>query len=59
MGMTITITVEDEHKGHRFIADRQITDLEIDYSNFDLVGSIINDLRKEVKAQRDAERPNA
>lgn len=55
MGMTITITVEDEYEGKRFIADKRITALEINYSNFDLVKSVIVDLMKEVEVQKKSE----
>lgn len=55
MGMTITITVEDEYKGKRFIADKRLTVLEINYSNFDLVKSVLVDLMKEVEAQKYSE----
>lgn len=55
MGMTINITVEDEYKGKRFIADKRITVLEINDSHFDLVKSVTIDLIKEVEAQRYSE----
>jgi hypothetical protein len=48
MGMTITITVE-EQVDHEFIrASHMLTDTEIDYAAFDIIGHTVSQLRQEV-----------
>lgn len=50
MGMTITITVEEDLPGGQHLAaDRTLLDLEIDYASFDVVCYTIGKLREEIE----------
>jgi hypothetical protein len=52
MGMTITITVEEQVGGEILKADRILLDLEVDYAAFDVICHTVNKLREEVEQEK-------
>jgi hypothetical protein len=50
--MTITITVEDDVDGERFLVQKQLDAIEVKYAQFDLVFATIDDLVNQINRRK-------